>query len=340
MIRISAVPSDPWVSYLVRVPPGEVDWGAKQQPVFWYPTPVDDVYLFSQRLAVARSGVSVAVAAQSLPVGATVIGGWDQSGIAQDTVDLADYAAIRPLGNNADGSATGPLDFAGLAGYAPRQLGTGGAIYPDDDSPFDLDVRHKEFTGEFSGHGWRAELVGGSGSRDPGVRAVGLYSDQECIAYLYTTGAFVEGASDWQTDDAGDPLTIWYTESPLGQLTGSREAIHMAVLWASVQEGHQTLTVDADSIRYLFWNHKQGEVVAAAAAALHGWEGTGAMVLGVSCGGYRISDVEQFVELMPDTRIRFGRKGNEAVFVELIGDVLLTEEYTPAAVGARIWVYH
>jgi hypothetical protein len=189
----------------------------------------------------------------------TTIGLWN--GETGDPIDLNldEYKAIRPLGNAVDGSAVDSLDYHGFMGHAPRNL-ENGRKYPLAGSPFDLEVRHQQITeGTWQGWGWRAEMHGDTGSRIPGVRAIGIYSDSECTQYLYTTGAFVQGSSSWQVDSNGQPLTVWYTECPLGQLKPTKGDWHIAVLYAALQEGKRTLLATQDNFRYLFFEKTQAD---------------------------------------------------------------------------------
>jgi hypothetical protein len=74
-----------------------------------------------------------------------------------------------------------------------------------------------------------------SQSFDPGVRAIGIYSDADCTQYLYTTGAFT-----WDAE-AGKWATEWNEGKP------SAGDVHWAILWASIKEQQGTLQADADA---------------------------------------------------------------------------------------------
>ena len=196
-----------------------------------------------------------------------VIGGWRiTDGSIAYPVDRVLYEALRPLGNWPGGWATDvlwPPYWQGLP--LPKLEVT--AEYPADVEPFDLEIRHKYFEDplnpQWDGWGWRAEMIGASYARDPSVRAIAVYTTPEAVwpdDYDYTTGAFVEGPSEWQLDAEGNPLTVWYTETPVGRATVTKEAWSLGVLWASVPEGHQVLEPEQSEIRFLFWPVDQPDV--------------------------------------------------------------------------------
>ena len=182
----------------------------------------------------------------------------DQSATILDT-DA--YEALRPFGNNEDGTATGELLWPYIDGW-PARIFPSGNPYPDDNIPFDAEARHLYFdtpaTPDSTGWGFRVELIGDAGTRDPSARAIGVYSDAECTQYLWTTGAFQSGPSEWQVDEQGEPLTVWFTNSWDGDRPDERKDWHIAFLLGSAQEGHQTLPAAQDGIRYLFWDRNQG----------------------------------------------------------------------------------
>ena len=62
----------------------------------------------------------------------------------------------------------------------PEPVGTFGAVRGDF-----IEIRHKQFAdGKW---GWRAEMRSQSGYFEPGVRAIGIYSDAACTQYLYNS---------------------------------------------------------------------------------------------------------------------------------------------------------
>jgi hypothetical protein len=255
------------------------------RPVNWVTTHVQDVYL-SDTLP------------NPMPAGAVLIGEWQEDGTPVGAVNTAEYLAFRPLGNES-GAATSTLLFTYFQGEQPRQIGNPVAsdpierLYPSDNLPFAVEVRHKQFTGNanpaWDGWGWRAEIVGGAASRDPSARAIGIYSDEACTQYLYTTGAFTQQQSAWQVDGQGQPLTVWATEyNPglLGYDNDSKQDVHHACLLGAAQEGHATLQPDQESAYHEFWEHDQGYVAPPSAT----WVDTGATIAQHVAGGvYRTS---------------------------------------------------
>ena len=282
-------------------------------------------------------------------VGGDIIGVWDYDGVPIGGPDVDAYTAIRPLGNDA-GQATGTLGYHHVMGHAPRMLGDPEAadpierLYPADDQPFAIEVRHKLFEGasnpEWDGWGWRAEIVGGAASRDPSARAIGIYSDEDASQFLYTTGAFSEQPSDWQVDAEGLPLTVWATEyNPglLGYPNDSKAPVHHACLLGSAQEGHATLQPEQEAAYHEFWDHNQ----AADPAPGADWVDTGATITQlVGAGIYRVSAV---VTLAPSQALKLGTA--ETVFqgywptATTPSDYLTIAPHVSAAVGAIVWAW-
>jgi len=195
--------------------------------------------------------------ADQLPV---VIGGWEIDGTIAYTVDVDEYSVLRPLGNLQDGSATLHLLPPGWQGLDQPKL-ENGYFYPLAFGPFDVCARHKFFDVPLNpvatGWGFRVELIGTSTDRDPSARAIGVYSDPECTQFLWTTGGFIQGVSDWQIDINGDPITVWYTDSWDGDRPEQKKDWNVAMLLGAAQEGHQTLGVNDFMINYLFWDYNQ-----------------------------------------------------------------------------------
>jgi len=82
--------------------------------------------------------------------------------------------------------------------------------------------------------------------RDITARAVGIYSDPECTAYLYTTGAFVnEGGT-------------YLTRCPPGQVQPTAAQVNFALLLGSAQEGFFNIPEGAATVEALFWSKNQG----------------------------------------------------------------------------------
>jgi hypothetical protein len=73
---------------------------------------------------------------------------------------------------------------------------------------------------------------------NPGVRAIGIYSDPEHQNFLYTTGAFVLQGEEWVTEWNANKAT--------------KEDYHWALLWASVRETLSTLKAESSAdVAYL-----------------------------------------------------------------------------------------
>lgn len=230
-----------------------------------------------------------------LPGDDLILGCDPSTGEMVEPFNAALYAEIRPLGNapasivfdenfnpigtTKAGKATGELAFHSWAGAEPRHLGSNGALYPDDNQPFVIEVRHKYFGGNanpaWDGYGWRAEIVGLSSTRDPANYAIGVYNDPECTDYWYTTGAFSEQPSDWQTDGQGDPVQVWATEYNPAFLTGTGNAepvdTHHAVLLGSAQEGYSTLKATHPASVHNYWEHTQPGQANPTIVALNVW---------------------------------------------------------------------
>ena len=87
-------------------------------------------------------------------------------------------------------------------------------------------------------------------SNDPGrditARAIGVYSDPECTAYLYTTGAFVD-------DGSGN----YYTECPVGQRQPTDAQVNFALLLGAAQEGFFNLPEGGGDADAQFWQSDQ-----------------------------------------------------------------------------------
>lgn len=115
--------------------------------------------------------------------------------------------------------------------------------------PYFVEIRHKYFEGAWAGWGWRAEINGASENRNPDARAIGVYSDPGCTAYLYTTGAFVEGASEWQQEWA------WATETPPGRATADKGQWNLALLFGSAQEDHGSLLPEDDAVTFPYFDN-------------------------------------------------------------------------------------
>lgn len=271
--------------------------------------------------------------------GDTLIGAWEFDG-SPIQVDLDAYQQIRPFGNNPDGSATQQLLYHYYDGEGVRKLTPEGLTYPPDLEPFDAECRHKYFdtpaTPSATGWGFRVELVGNYLDRDPTARAIGVYSDPECTQYLWTTGALQQGPSDWQVDDQGDPLTVWFTNSWDGDRPDEPKDWHIAFLKGSAQEGHQTLPATWDGIRYLFWDRIQGADPDPGAT----WVDTGLTIIAQAGQAYRLSGVPsgltigQALRLGPTTETKL--KGYWPVLLTP-SDYIQIDPFAQVGTGVKLW---
>jgi hypothetical protein len=276
---------------------------------------------------------------EPLTVGFT-IGLWDGVTGEPINLDLPEYETIRPLGNDVDGSAVDSLAYHSFMGHAYRNLEPG-RRYPLAESPFDLEVRHQEITeGTWQGWGWRAEIHGDAGSRDPGVRAIGIYSDSECTQYLYTTGAFVQGVSSWQVDSNGQPLTVWYTECPLGQLKPTRGDWHIAILYAALQEGKKTLLASQDSFRYLFFEKTQIDTQPISGEPTGAWVDTGATIIALAGQVYRTSSILTGLIINQPLRLGLTLETKFNGYWPVVGtpsDYIQITPYVSVSIGTKVY---
>lgn len=258
------------------------------------------------------------------------------AGEAASTIDdPAIYEQIRPFGNNPDGSATGPLLYHYIDGY-PLRLFPSGDPYPVGDEPFDAEIRHKYFdtpaTPSSTGWGFRFELLGEAYTRDPSARAIGICGEPECETVLYTTGALQLGLSDWQTNELGDPIEVWFTDSWDGDRPASQKAWHVAMLYGPTVEGYQTLPVGSDGVEYLFWQYTQ--------SAGAEWVDTGATVIAQAGTVYRISDAAVVAALVPGQPIKLGAQETTFTGVWAGGaDYIEIDPFVQAAVGDALWSF-
>ena len=188
--------------------------------------------------------------------------GTDEDGpIVPDVPTAVDWPATIPAHRN-EGLTGLPaeLPFALAVDEYASQSGRGYVIrirarvngevveMTDQDGPliwtqqsFRVEMRPKLFTGQWSGWGWRAEVIGREGP-DMGVRSLAFYSDPEHQSFLYTIG----GAFTQQPSEYHPGQTVWAAETPEGQRTAERQAIHWAALYASIQEVKGTIGLDDD----------------------------------------------------------------------------------------------
>lgn len=259
------------------------------------------------------------------------------AGEAASTIDdPAIYEQIRPFGNNPDGSATGPLLYHYIDGY-PLRLFPSGDPYPVGDEPFDAQLRHKYFdtpaTPASTGWGFRIELVGAAYTRDPSARSIATYHDPECTdVHVPSMGAFSLGPSDWQVDELGTTLEVWFIDSWDGYRLPEQADWHVAMLLGPEQEGYQTLPVGSDGVEYLFWQYTQ--------SAGAEWVDTGATVIAQAGTVYRISDAAVVAVLVPGQPIKLGDQETTFTGVWAGGaDYIEIDPFVQAAVGDALWSF-
>ena len=182
-------------------------------------------------------------------------------------------------------------------------------------------IRHKKFGQQW---GWRAELRVQSESFEPGVRAIGIYSDPDHTSYSYTTGAFVWDAA------AQRFATEW---NPGHSAT---QDIHWAILWASLQEQRGTLKADADAdALFLKYGIPQAPVVPPPDAT---WVDTGATVTGQAGQLFYISTPIVNLGLVAGQAIRLGSAETTYAATWAGTDNLMQiNPYVAASVGAKVW---
>lgn len=197
----------------------------------------------------------------------------------------------------------------------PEPTGTFGAVRGDF-----IEIRHKQFTGGL--WGWRAEMRSQSGDFEPGVRAIGIYSDAACTQYLYTTGAFVLDES------SGRYVTEWNSGNVV------KTTRYFALLYASLQEAIGALldTQDVATVYLKYGLPVEPPPVGAT------WVDTGATVIQlVAAGVYRVSTSLTGI-LTVGQAIRLGTA--ETVFTGFwagFGDYLLISPHVSVANGSKVW---
>lgn len=297
-----------------------------------------------------RTKVMITHTENPLIDGDTLVYGFDPyTGKKTEPFDEVLYQEIVPLGNNPDGSATCHLGFSTWAGAEKRMCGDEDSadpmvqLYPGT-PPFEIMVEHFWYEqAEFSGFGFLAEIKGGAETRDPSVRAMGVYSDPECTAYLWTGGAYQLGPSrlgqidevgDEEGNGVGEPLMVWFSDTPAGQRTQEQKDWHLACLFGSAQEGHATLEV-GESLLLQFWDHNQTPVGTE-------WIDTGATITAQFGTIYEISDEVVCAALVPNQKIRFTETGAEVTFTGLrtgYTDQIEIDPFVQATIGDPLWSF-
>jgi hypothetical protein len=85
-----------------------------------------------------------------------------------------------------------------------------------------------EFINQSGPWGWVVKMLSDDPGRDITARAIGVYSDPEATAFLFTTGAFINDGK------YGD---VYYTECPPGNRDTDPDPVYFALLLGAAQEG-------------------------------------------------------------------------------------------------------
>ncbi len=215
----------------------------------------------------------------------------------------------------ADVIPTGDTDIEGQSG-TPEPTGTFGAVRGDF-----IEVRHKQFAvGQW---GWRAEMRSQSGDFEPGVRAIGIYSDAACTQYLYTTGAFVLDA------ESGRYVTEWNVGD------AEKATRYFALLYASLQEAIGALLSTEDvAVVYL----KYG-LPAEPPPVGETWVDTGATITGQAGQLFYVSLPIAGLGLIASQAIRIGPT-LETTFVQVwpgTTTLMQINPYVAATAGMKVW---
>ena len=248
--------------------------------------------------------------------GAAIVGSWDRSQVYADgyvqegqavdelgvvtgspthqiTADL--FGWIRPLGNYADGSATGPLDSTRWQGAPEAKFAVDIDRYPPTDSPFTIQIDRQDIgatapeynagttyqTGDYAysvpGTVWRSlqdnnvgnaqfggsvwwEFVNPSGW---GWVCIVLSDDPQRTITARAIALYSDpeatnylGTSGAFIQD-GSYGNHYYCVCPTALYTSTRQDIYWALLFGAAQEGHYTLAESDDQIAAEFWEDIQ-----------------------------------------------------------------------------------
>jgi len=95
--------------------------------------------------------------------------------------------------------------------------------------------------------GWLVQMLSDDPLRDITARAIGVYSDPEATAFLFTTGAFINDGKYGDT---------FYTECPPGNRSANADPVYFALLLGAAQEGifHLMTPADGSEATALFWS--------------------------------------------------------------------------------------
>ena len=191
--------------------------------------------------------------------GGTQIGEWSNDGVSAGAVH-SDYAEfIRPFGNEA-GKASDIQDFSHFSGHRQRAMQEVAAVdtlseYPVDNQPFKIKLTRTNITDDGWPHipwGFQARLTFADPNRQPDSYSIGVYSDPECTAYLWTPGAWI-WTDTGEVDEYLNPIFAWIIDCPIGQRTATREDWNICNLLGSDQQGMYSMLANQDEFERLFW---------------------------------------------------------------------------------------
>lgn len=317
-----------WVYFLIRcdtVP----QWG-NSRPLNWITTKNALVAKYAERARYDGNNDPLPAEIMSDPVvvaaGGYQVGGFFLTGDPHGPIDSDVYQEIFPLGNYTTaetgakaGKATKHLRSLSFQGAKQEKWGDATSpdpilqLYPADNAPFGIEIRHKYFGGNanpaWDGWGWRAQVQAGATARDIANRAIGIYYDDECTNYWYTTGKFTLSPDEW--NGGGD---VYATEYNPAFLTGvgapNPTDHHHALLLGSAQEGYETLSADEQADSYLYWKETRGK----AQTRTLSWVDTGVKVLtNINPKVYGVTDSSVFSPgdklRINNIEVRFVREG-------------------------------
>ena len=260
----------------------------------------------------------------NFPTG-TLIGSWELDGTLIGTVDPI-YSQIRPLGNNDDGTATGPLEYPKGFGWSQRML-TDTSLYAADNQPFEVTIeRVWDDDVTWPGWGWTATIEFVDPNRDPSVRAVLVDMVDNVGSGEYTTGAFI--LVEVGEDENGDPIMKYQTGHQTSRVSDEPQEITVTLLYASQPEGKWTLKADETKVTKLFWEAGQTQPG-------ESWQDSGATVSSMAGTVTLVSDVTPFsVGLL--CRIDGVEQTVQSIWA---GQGLILDPYTVNPTGAMIEVF-
>jgi hypothetical protein len=271
--------------------------------------------------------------------GDTLVGAWNKAGEQVTSFDQVLFEQIRPLGNLPTGEATDELLFHHYSGWWQRKLGSGGELYPTDNTPFPVTIKRKYFDDPtWPGHGWRMEFDAGfaASGRNPTDYFIAIYNAPECTVddFWYQVGAFSLQPSEWQ-EGSPEVYAAEYNQAFIG--SPDRQVIYHGMCKGSIhiQEGFGSLALDEEEDKYLFWEHNQPNEGGGSE-----WVDTGATVTGQAGQLFYISSASIVASLTSGQNIRFGDT-LETTFTQVwpgTDNLIAIDPYVAASTGDALWI--